>query len=345
MSQLRDLFKRKYQRIKPPTTFLFFGVSCLVGLGYWVKTKNDYPAFWYRFTNRNNTITPVEKPPKLTYSVCSIQGKRDHMEDRFIITPTLSTELSLPLSVFGVFDGHGGYITSTFAKEKFNEVFEKNLTDLSINEIKDNMGNKLSESLTQLHDHLLESITNKSQRDGSTAIICVIGDNKLWTANIGDSRAVLSQSRCAIDLSKDHKPDDPEEQQRIEDAGGEVKVKGCPRVYYKGGNGGLAMSRALGDEFYKTSDNPLVPCNADINEHTLCKEDEFIIIASDGLWDVMSSTEATDYIHLLKYINPHVVPTFLAQALVYEASNRNSTDNITAMIIVFDHEEKEQEKE
>jgi len=70
----------------------------------------------------------------------------------------------------------------------------------------------------------------------------------------------------------------------------------------------------------------------------LCKEDQFIIIASDGLWDVMSSEEVVDFLHQLRHINPGLNTAFLAQALVYEASSRHSTDNITVLVVEFENE-------
>lgn len=69
------------------------------------------------------------------------------------------------------------------------------------------MGNRLSESLILTHDQLIKEVPLKRTRDGSTAIVCSISGNRLYTANVGDSRAVLSRGKTAIELSKDHKPD------------------------------------------------------------------------------------------------------------------------------------------
>ena len=65
------------------------------------------------------------------------------------------------------------------------------------------------------------------------------------------------------------------------------------------------------------------------------EEDEFIILASDGLWDVLSSEEAVDFVHSLRHVNPRLDASYLAQSLVYRASQLGSSDNITVVLVVF----------
>jgi len=82
-----------------------------------------------------------------------------------------------------------------------------------------------------------------------------------------------------------------------------------------------------------------------IIENTLYKEDEFVIIGSDGLWKVFSSEEAVDFVHQLRHINRYVTVKFLAQALAYEASEKKSRDNIVVSVILFEEQQKEKEEE
>lgn len=82
---------------------------------------------------------------------------------------------------------------------------------------------------------------------GCTSTVVLITRKEVYCANAGDSRTVLAQRGTAKDLSIDHKPDDPEELNRIESSGNFV-TEG--RV-----NGRLALSRALGDFAYKKNEN------------------------------------------------------------------------------------------
>jgi len=158
----------------------------------------------------------------------------------------------------------------------------------------------------------------------------------LITANVGDSKIVLARNNCAVDLSKQHKPDNEQEKERIEAAGGRV-------IWWMGQakvNGVLGVSRALGNAKIKE----LVICKPHI-EHRMIEEDmdQFVIIASDGLWDVYSSQEAVDFV--LKEMHqmtlnppqqkqrPDEMLNSIAQKLIGEASQKNSRDNITVNII------------
>ena len=110
-------------------------------------------------------------------------------------------------------------------------------------------------------------------------------------ANTGDSRAVLCRGGEAVALSHDHKPYNPGEKERIEAAGSHVKFN---RV-----NGDLAVSRALGDFVYKrcetvTEAEQAVTAFPDVIVEQRTERDEFVVLACDGIWDVMSSQEVCD---------------------------------------------------
>ena len=121
---------------------------------------------------------------------------------------------------------------------------------------------------------------------GTTAVVAVISGDKLICANAGDSRCVLGRSGTAVDMSIDHKPDMEEERNRIYGAGA-VIVEG--RV-----NGNINLSRSIGDLEYKENPNlppeqQAVTAFPEIKEQTLGPNDDFIIIACDGIWDVLTS--------------------------------------------------------
>ena len=165
---------------------------------------------------------------------------------------------------------------------------------------------------------------------GSTAVSCLLMPGKdpngagrvLYTANIGDSRAVLCRGGQAVRLSYDHKASDPAEQKRIEAAGGFVLRK---RVL-----GILSVSRSFGDHALKK----FVPARPYISETPLDSMVEFVIVACDGVWDVLNDQEAVDFVR--SRIDPNASPAEypdLAQALVAEALRRGSTDNISCVVV------------
>lgn len=155
-------------------------------------------------------------------------------------------------------------------------------------------------------ERALQSIDEKVQAirhwsfQGSTCVACWImpHSQQLLTANIGDSRAIVCRRDGTIlALTRDHKPDDPDERERIYALGGTVtfhgyvdalgKEWGCHRV-----NGVLAMSRAIGDR----SERPAVTAEPEITALPLSALDEFCVVATDGLWDVMSNEEVATWI-------------------------------------------------
>lgn len=164
---------------------------------------------------------------------------------------------------------------------------------------------------------------------GSTSVSCLLmpstdGDPSptLHTANVGDSRAVMCRGGRAVRLSHDHKASDAAEQARIEEAGGFVLRR---RVL-----GILSVSRSFGDHALKK----FVPARPYISVTRLDSLVEFIIVACDGVWDVMSDQDAVDLLRPM--IDQSVAMAEwpdLAAALVAEALRRGSTDNVTALIV------------
>lgn len=119
---------------------------------------------------------------------------------------------------------------------------------------------------------------------------------ELYVANAGDSRCVVCRNGKAIEMSFDHKPEDDKERDRIYKAGGRVTPDG--RV-----NGGLNLSRALGDHAYKTNKSlplteQMISPVPDVNTLTIDPEtDSFILLACDGIWNSLNSQEVVDFIN------------------------------------------------
>ena len=131
---------------------------------------------------------------------------------------------------------------------------------------------------------------------GCTAVVALLVGRDLFVANAGDSRCVVCRDGKAIEMSFDHKPEDDPERERITKAGGRVTPDG--RV-----NGGLNLSRAIGDHAYKT--NKMLPLTEqmispvpDVRKLTINPEtDSFIFLACDGIWNSLNSQEVVDFIN------------------------------------------------
>lgn len=146
-------------------------------------------------------------------------------------------------------------------------------------------------------------------------------------ANAGDCRAVLSRNGEAVDMSEDHRPIYSPEKERVEELGG----------FVDGGylNGVLSVSRALGDWDMKLphgSPSPLI-AEPECRQMVLTEEDEFLIIACDGIWDVMSSQQAVNIVR--QGLQRHDDPERCARDLVLRASVLDSFDNLTVVVVCF----------
>ncbi|KAK1790559.1 hypothetical protein P4O66_014021 [Electrophorus voltai] len=159
----------------------------------------------------------------------------------------------------------------------------------------------------------------------TTCLVALLSDKELTVANVGDSRGVLcDKDGNAIPLSHDHKPYQLKERKRIKKAGGFISFNGSWRV-----QGILAMSRSLGDYPLKNL-NVLIP-DPDVLTFDLDKlQPEFMILASDGLWDAFSNEEAVRFIKE-RLGEPH----FGAKSIVLQSFYRGCPDNITVMVVKF----------
>lgn len=175
---------------------------------------------------------------------------------------------------------------------------------------------------------------------GTTASIVYMRADQMWVANVGDSRAVKASRAVAkgaavraTELSVDHKLDTPSERERIERKGGEVRRADADaplRVFFHDATG-LAMSRSIGDDALKPAG---VVAEADVTHWTLTPEDEFVVVASDGVWEFIPSQEAAEVVGR----SPSDA-TAGCQALVRLASERwaehekHYRDDITAIVV------------
>lgn len=204
----------------------------------------------------------------------------------------------------------------------------------------------LKDSFDQVDKEILHN--DEYEYQGSTAVATLLheasdGTRTLLSANIGDSRGVLSRQGRAVDLTRDHKPNDDTEKARILAMGEKIEWDHYCKVHRVRN---LSLSRAIGDRFAK----PAVSGEVEIKRFPIYDDkDEFILLASDGLWDVMSSQDVVSYVHKrlhappkdgaditceedmasLKYLRRKNMSRFIAN----EALRRGSGDNISVVIV------------
>lgn len=308
--------------------------------------------------------------------VSSAQGARAYMEDRFSVVARLFEEgLDDPAcspSLLAVYDGHNGALAAEFATARFRELLSVDafLLDVSRRTKQEKLGEAdvakiqtlLCEAFAVVDDEVLELTMSKNKRDGSTVLLGLLVGGKLFIANLGDSRGVWSKAGGdeVVRVSVDHKPDLEDESRRVEDAGGKVIFSGCWRVAHDEIPLRLAISRSLGDHPLKTNlplscSAPLVSVTPDIQVLDVGGADEFLVFASDGLWDRLSDDDAAQLVRMkvreFQDTSGSTTPgttasasssggastkealRFAADALVETALQRRSMDNITAMVI------------
>lgn len=157
--------------------------------------------------------------------------------------------------------------------------------------------------------------------DGCTATTAVILGQRLVVGHVGDSRAVLGISGKTIELTQDHKPNRPDERQRIEDVGGTVVHAGTWRV-----GGVLAVSRSFGNRMLKQ----YIVAHPELREDTLGPDAKCLVVATDGVWDVVENEEAVELVS--RYTDAEAA----AKALAALAYDRGSYDNISCVVCLFD---------
>ncbi|KAG7576838.1 PPM-type phosphatase domain [Arabidopsis thaliana x Arabidopsis arenosa] len=251
----------------------------------------------------SNSVTEAEScffsdVPKIgTTSVC---GRRRDMEDAVSIHPSFLQRNSENLHFYGVFDGHGCSHVAEKCRERLHDIVKKEVEVMASDEWTETMVKsfqKMDKEVSQRECNLVVNGANRSMKNscrcelqspqcdavGSTAVVSVVTPEKIIVSNCGDSRAVLCRNGVAIPLSVDHKPDRPDELIRIQQAGGRV-------IYWDGARvlGVLAMSRAIGDNYLK----PYVIPDPEVTVTDRTDDDECLILASDGLWDVVPNETA-----------------------------------------------------
>jgi protein phosphatase 1B len=271
----------------------------------------------------------------LRFGLSSMQGWRVEMEDAHCAMIGLPGQLK-DWSFFAVFDGHAGARVSAYCAEKLLEAIICNDDFCSDKSEKphDGVETGIKTGFLRLDEQLraLPEVMNGEDKSGSTAVCALVSPTHVFFANCGDSRAAFARDGHVVLSTCDHKPGNPDEKKRIQDAGGSVMIQ---RV-----NGSLAVSRALGDFEYKNVPGK-GPCEQLVSpepevyvlERHLAT-DEFLVLACDGIWDVMTNEELCDFVRDrmrltddLEMICSYVIDTCLS---------KGSRDNMSIVIVAFE---------
>lgn len=264
----------------------------------------------------------------------SVKGTRDSNEDKhIIITNRKEKKADNPcIDLFGIFDGHGGDTVSTILSKIVPKMFYPKLSEPSM------VSYPLSRSIINntfntMQKFLMDRYTKEIKECGSTCLLVfrydVGGYDTLTIANVGDSRAIICSGQVAKQITTDHKPLDPVEKQRIIKQGGKIYNDGIEwRV------GTLSLTRAFGDT--ATTYTKPVP---DVFAHKITKNDKFLVMACDGLWDVIDNHGVVNYILHQCYDDKgkRIATTRnIAEDLARFAIKSGSGDNITIIVVFFD---------
>lgn len=273
-------------------------------------------------------------------------------------------------SFFAIYDGHGGAEVAQYCADKLPEYLKNVSTYKSgnmVQALKDAFlgldGTLLDPQVVSTlkvlsHNHNVaegydeneecpENEEEPGKRSGCTAIVCLLKGRQLFVANAGDSRCVICRNGKAIVMSLDHKPGHYAEALRIIGAGGSISDDG--RV-----NGGLNLSRALGDHSYKTNvelcaEEQMITALPDVQKLIITPEDEFMVLACDGIWNSMSSDDVVDFVQRRLKVDLNKKLSQICNDLFDHCLAPNTDadgtgcDNMTAIIVKFNEKKHEQQ--
>ena len=310
-------------------------------------------------TRNSGTSTTV---PKYDWGAAEADGPREYMEDAWFVH-----ERGFADGFFfaGVADGHGGRASSAFLREQLFDSLNTYVGGVSASApapapdgtlgggyLADALDRGFTATDAKLIDHVA-SLGEPECWSGSTCTVALVREDRVVCANVGDSRALLVRtghgSMKGIELSSDHRPvgsckTGRQELDRVVRAGGwSVGGRVC---------GILAVSRAFGDYEFKggrfdlledlseeplakkaTLDSPPVIANPAVFECARSAEDEWLVLASDGLWDTVNSAQCATFIKQETKKKPDMNADELANALVKRALRFRTQDNVAVVVV------------
>jgi len=334
------------------------------------KFQKGHFAVYKQASGHADPLDTMKRVNSGELSIAQVQGARDYMEDTYCAVEFLNELVNVPLpgiqvgnvpkkqivrrlaenmmpnlmkhttapelvppknylwSFYAVYDGHGGEAAAKYAQ-----------VNLLVNIVKstcfpNNVIGSLLDGFQKTNDEFNQRFP--SFRCGTTAVIALFRDDTVFLANVGDSRALLGKvdgegKKIAVDLGQIHTTADQKENARVIEKGGVIlQWGGGLRV-----NGELVVTRSIGDPQI----GPCMISEPEIVKIDIEKEHKFLVLASDGLFDVMKSQEIVDFIFAKKAetkANPNASVNNISDALIDTALQRESKDNISAIIVFFE---------
>mmetsp|Transcript_59017 Transcript_59017/g.116894 ORF Transcript_59017/g.116894 Transcript_59017/m.116894 type:complete len:428 (+) Transcript_59017:64-1347(+) len=270
-----------------------------------------------------------------TASAVTMQGWRRTHEDAHILR--CEVRGAEDAAVFAVLDGHGGHVAahvaSTILEDRLTQFASRGSLDAATAESE--LQSTFIEADAQLRRHL-----DAGDSSGTTVVAAVItrprpSEYCVHLAHCGDSRAVLFSNNQLI-CSEDHKPDRPDETDRIEAAGGMVFPIGAGPMRV---DGALAVSRALGDFHFKPPQTAPACCKVtalpEVQTVTNCAPGDWLLLACDGIFDVMQNEDVHGFVSSrLDAANPGSTDGgAILVELLEHCLERGSKDNCTACLV------------
>jgi len=280
----------------------------------------------------------------LSFGHAEMQGHRSSMQDVVVIQSGFRENDAEHL--FGVFDGHGGVECAKFASMSFPRILEEELNAFRVEP--GSADSAISLCLQRAFKSLQQRCRSFQIQNGTCALVSYVNKKTLYVATVGDSKALLVQpsTKMCRWMSNVVFPDDEQEKQRVEAAGGFVNAKG--RVC-----GLLAVSRAIGDVMYgdiiseepfievqgflhdakgKSSINPQMEKNESLDPAFGPQHSSWLIMGCDGVWDVLNETNA---LAIIEEGGTDLSPEVAADKVRQAAFTKGSTDNISVICIKF----------
>ena len=278
----------------------------------------------------NNSNNPNNKPkPKQTQFIQAYKSYHSltndneqntkSMEDFINVTPRLHKG-----SYFAVFDGHGGDKVAKYAKDNFHKHILSKLTNIQTKPT--SIPQVLKSSFEEFDIEINKQLKQQDTVGSTASIVYIIKQNKqtpstAYCANVGDSKCYLLSADSTVEqISSDHNCKQPDEVTRVKQAGGCIFQN---RVF-----GTLMLTRSLGDKEMKKYGVSAVPS---IKSIELQPQHKYIVLASDGIWDLVPQETLSD---IYKELNVNEINSeILCMKLVEYALDNGSTDNISCIVI------------
>lgn len=271
----------------------------------------------------------------LTYGVNALKGRRKSMEDAYkavnFINSKSVPECERNHAFFGVYDGHGGPQVAEYARDSlYNFLKESNFSNDPQLALKEAF-QRTEETLFQMYKE--KKINGGVGTTATTALIC---ESVLYIAHVGDSTAVLCRNEKATEITNAHNVHNKQELERLEKLNAVIVRNRLGHPHWNPNMISIEVTRALGDFYFKdkectnNKESGLI-AEPEIHKIPLTRNDDFLIIASDGFRNVVSAEEAVNFTLQRPSCNPDIICRELTQL----AFNRKVKDNITVLLIKF----------